>query len=611
MTRAASFDRASIDVEKRTANLSFASAEPVKRYFGTEVLGFGPDECDLSRLENGAALLLNHDTNCQIGVVERAWIEGGRGMATVRFSKSAEAQAIFDDVADGIRTKVSVGYNVNAAREIAKEGDDSTYLISSWQPYEVSIVSVPADDSVGVGRAANAIETEITVELLHPMKRNLLLNPDPAAGGGGSASVVATPVITGNETDVLRKRNADTIEILAIAERFAVPANEVREFITSGKSKSDFAEMVLARTGAKPLPVAKPNEDMTRSLGSYSVLRALRQAIDHNGNLTTGLEAEVSQQLRSERRGLAAPSGFLMPEAVMQRTLTTGAFATGGALVQTTVDGSQYVEYLRNKTVVDKLGARILSGLQGNLALPRGTSAATAYWLPDNGAGTVSDLNLGQVALTPHKLVAISRFTKDLMNQASLDVEGLVRDDLMKQTNLAIDLAALAGTGSAGQPLGVANILSGDTNTVTFSAAATWAKILSFETKVAQANADVATMGWVVSPATREKWKTNAKIGSTFPNFLWDNGTTPGEGMVNGYRALVTNQVGSANTVAEQVLFGNWADLIIGRWAGIDVVVNPYTDDATGAIKITLTQWMDVAARHGKSFCRSTDSGAQ
>jgi HK97 family phage major capsid protein/HK97 family phage prohead protease len=613
--RAASFDLSSIDVEKRTVRLSFASPEPVKRYFGNEVLGFTDGECDLSRLNNGAALLLNHDTNCQIGVVESAEINGERGYATVRFSSSAMAQDIFKDVQDGIRTKVSVGYNVNGARLIETEGDESTYRITSWQPYEVSIVSVPADDSVGVGRGAQPAETEIPLEIPETMKRIL---HDAAAGtahtgaaGGGATAAPTAHSVSADDSSVA-KRNSEIGEILAIGHKFNRPQEEIRAFV-AGKSLEEYRKHVLSAIGATALPTSTitPSEDMTRAIGKYSIVRALRVAMENNGRVD-GLEGEFDQELRKNRRGLDAPKGFLIPEAVMlHRTLTTGAFATGGALVQTTVDGSQYVEYLRNRTVVEKLGARMLSGLVGNLAIPRGTSAATAYWLADGASGTVSDLNLGQVALSPHKLVAISRFTKDLMAQASLDVEGLVRDDLMKQTNLAIDLAALAGTGVGGQPLGVANIPTAETNTVTFGAAATWAKVLSFETKVAQANADTENMAFVTSPNTREKWKTNAKIGSTFPNFIWDVGTSPGEGRVNGYRALVTNQVGSSAAVADQVLFGNWADLILARWAGIDVVVNPYTDDALGAIKITLTQWFDVAARHGKSFCRSTDSGAQ
>lgn len=613
MTRAASFDKSSIDVEARTVRLSFASPEPVKRYFGFEVLGFGSEECDLSRLKNGAALLWNHDTDCQIGVVLDAEITGDRAYATVKFSRSERGEEVFQDVRDGIRTKVSVGYNVNGAQLVETEGDDSTYRITNWQPYEVSIVSVPADDSVGVGRGAQTVETEIPLTIPESMNKRILLDAaagisSPGAAGGGSS---AAPTIEVDPNKVIAKRNAEVNEILALARQLNRSAEEVAEFV-NGKSLDEYRKHVLKDMGAKPLPVATPlpNDEMVRSIGKYSVVRALKCALENNGKVD-GLEGEFDQELRKNRRGLDAPKGFLIPEAVMlQRTLTTGAFATGGALVGTTVDGSQYIEYLRNRTVVEKLGARMLSGLVGNLAIPRGTSAATAYWLADGASGTVSDLNLGQVALSPHKLVAISRFTKDLMAQASLEVEGLVRDDLMKQTNLAIDLAALAGTGVAGQPLGVANLPSADTNTVTFGAAASWNKILSFETKVSLANADTENMAWVTSPNVREKLKTAPKVGSTFPNFIWENGAKPGEGMINGYRALVTNQV-TSGAVADQVLFGNWGDLILARWAGIDVVVNPYTDDASGAIKITLTQWFDVAARHSKSFCRSTDSGAQ
>ncbi len=621
MTRSASFDRASIDTDKRTVNLSFASAEPVKRWFGQEVLSFEPGDCDLSRLENGAALLLNHDTNNQIGVVEKAWIENGRGMATVRFSKAPEAQQIFDDVADGIRTKVSVGYNVNAAREIAKEGDDSTFLISSWQPYEISIVSVPADDSVGVGRAANGTETEIKVELLTPMNRTLL---DAAAGvvaqsGGGGAAAVVPPVVS---VTTVSDRNKESGEILAVAARCKIPMADAQRFISEGKSAADFNRHVIENHyRATPIDTAPDfsTRDAQNAIKRYSVRRLILAGIPDSGVKLDGAEAEVHAELR--RGAHQAPKGFLIPEVILQRmfvpdgdmrALSVTSFAGGQALVGTQTLGGQYIELLRNRPVIDRLGVRRLGGLVGNVAIPRGTGGATAYWLPASGAATKTDQTFGQLGLTPHRLVAATAFEKDLVMQASLDVEGVVREDLQLVSAIEIDRAAMLGTGNAGQPQGVVTVASA--TDVTFGGAATYGKFVDFETNVATGNALMGNPAYVISPATRGKTKVVTKIASSqYSNFIFEaqQGMFPGDGVINSYPAIVTNQVGAAAAVANQVIFGNWNDMFFASWAGLDLVVDPYSLAENGQIKVVLTQWCDVGIRHTASFCKSTDSGAQ
>lgn len=150
-----------IDSDKRTVRLSFSSEEPYQRYFGYEILGHEKGEVDLVRLNNGAPLLLGHDTTKQIGVVEIAKVSEGRGEALVRFSKSQLAEEIYQDVKDGIRRNVSVGYEVNkmVLVEASQKDDIETYRVTRWTPLEVSIVPVPADNSVGVGR-----EHEFNVE---------------------------------------------------------------------------------------------------------------------------------------------------------------------------------------------------------------------------------------------------------------------------------------------------------------------------------------------------------------------------------------------------------------------------------------------------------------
>ena len=150
--------------DKRTVELAFSSEEPYERFFGMEVLDHSENAVDMSRMTGGAPFLLGHDHNDQIGVIESARIDDDKiGRAVVRFSKSNRAEEIFQDVLDGIRTKVSVGYAVNDMElaEKGKDGNPDTYRVTKWMPFEASLVSIPADDSVGVGRSTEHNENKI------------------------------------------------------------------------------------------------------------------------------------------------------------------------------------------------------------------------------------------------------------------------------------------------------------------------------------------------------------------------------------------------------------------------------------------------------------------
>ena len=174
--RAAEFDRATFNEEKRTVELSFSSEEPVQRWFGYEILDHKPESVDLRRINLGGPLLMDHNTRDQIGVIEEARIgEDKKGRARVRFGSSTRAKEIFQDVKDGIRTNISVGYRVLKLVTEKIEKEVETLRATSWLPLEISIVSVPADTTVGIGR-----DDEPTFETTIETQRTEPMNPTPA-----------------------------------------------------------------------------------------------------------------------------------------------------------------------------------------------------------------------------------------------------------------------------------------------------------------------------------------------------------------------------------------------------------------------------------------------
>ena len=170
MQRSIAMEAPVVDSEQRTITFPFSSTYPVERWFGNEVLSHDPGAADLSRLNDGAPLLYNHDTNQLIGVIERAWIDGGRGYVTARFSQNDLAQQVMGDVADNVLRNVSFGYRVMNMVSDGGEGTDATYTATRWFPYEVSLVTIPADPTVGIGREESTGDNEVTVSIIEPVQ---------------------------------------------------------------------------------------------------------------------------------------------------------------------------------------------------------------------------------------------------------------------------------------------------------------------------------------------------------------------------------------------------------------------------------------------------------
>ncbi len=157
---------ADINKDDRTVELSFSSEDPYERYFGIEILDHEKSSVDLKRLNSGGALLLDHNPGKQIGVIEKSIIDetDKKGRAVVRFSRSDLGEEIYQDVLDGIRKNVSVGYRVNKMVLEEETDDKEIYRVTKWMPLEVSIVPVPADITVGVGRSENDDLYDIEIE---------------------------------------------------------------------------------------------------------------------------------------------------------------------------------------------------------------------------------------------------------------------------------------------------------------------------------------------------------------------------------------------------------------------------------------------------------------
>ena len=568
------------ELEDRTYEFPFSSEFPVARYFGNEILSHDAKAADLSRLNDGAPLLFNHNPDRVIGVVERAYIDGKkrRGYARVRFSRNPFAQEVLSDVKDGVLRNVSFGYSIDKMEERGS-GD---FVATAWSPYEVSVVSVPADPGVGIGRALEAESAASAAP-----------TPDPIPSMENTTTDLA--VVRAEAAEAERSRIAG---ISALCDKHNM-ADLGRQLIESGRSIDEARAAVLDKLDIKQEPVTMSAAEIgltEKESRSFSFLRAinyLANPTDRSARDAAAFEIEASDAAAAK---LGRQSrGITIPQDVLRRDLTVGAATAGGNLVATELDAGSFIDLLRNASALDQAGATVLTGLTGNVAIPRQSGAGTAYWVAESGSPTESQQTVDQVSLTPKTVAAFTDYSRRLMIQSSIDVENMVRSDLARVLALKIDLAGLYGTGSNGEPLGLK--LTTGIGTENFAAAIpTFAEVVALESDVATANALLGSPVYLMNAAMRGGLKTKAKDAGSGLFVMEGN-------EVNGYRGVLSNQVESGD-----LWFGNFADLIIGYFSGLDLMVDPYTHSTSGTVRVVAMQDVDIAVRHPESFSRGNDT---
>lgn len=573
----------SIDEENRRVRIGVSSTEPVERSFGMEVLGHDAGDINMEFIASGRApLLLDHDMTKQIGVIEEFKLDetAQRTIAVVRFGKSALAREVFEDVKDGIRMNISVGYRIDKLTRMNDK--DENYYKAKWTAFEVSSVSVPADQSVkvGVGRSKEKnITHKIEVKTMEKQDINL--------------DEVRTQTI--DEAKAEFKRNSKEIIDLAARHNKRDLADKA---IGEGVSIEEFRGQLLNEISnntplATPSDIGMSKEEVKR-FSLIKAIRALANPSDRRAQQDAEFEFECSATAAREQGKTA--QGIMLPADVLRNWNRDMNTSDDSTLIAEDYRGGDFIDVLRNSSSVMQAGATMLRGLQGNVVIPKKTVGAAGGWIATEGAAAAeSEFTTGSVTMSPKVIGAFTDATRLLLQQSSLDVENLIRNDLTQALATAIDLGALAGTGSSGQPTGISG--TSGINTTTFAAATpTWAEIVAMESSVANDNALNGSLGYICRPADFGTLKTVEKASGT-AQFV----VNPDNSM-NGYNVVRSNQVTSGD-----FYFGNFADLLIGMYGGLDISVDPFALSTSGGVRIVALQTVDVAVRHAVSFCKSSD----
>lgn len=596
----------SIDKEARTVVLSASSEYPVARWFGMEVLDHSESSVDLTRLRGGAPYLLQHNAwSGEIGAVIEAWIEERRLHVKLKLSRSEKAEEIWQDLLDGIRRNVSIGYIPLEMTLERTVGNLEFYRVTRWEPFEVSSVSVPADPTVGLGRSHEVTQNTIIV------RGSNMTGTNTPAVDTGTVEIRNQPSITFG-TDALAAERQRSADIFSLGQRFNQP-ELAQEAIQKGYSADQVRGLILERQPNQAPLTQKPLQNEERELPSfvkdvsaralglsnkeiaqYSLMRAINAAADNDWS-KAGLERQVSlalaDTLKKESRG------FYVPHDLLMRGMSKGDPSKGGALVDTDLRLDEFVDILRNKTVMAKMGMRMLGGLVGDLDLPKKISGSNFAWLGEGQNVDLSDFDLTTLPMSPKTIAGGIPVTRRLRKQAARSIESLIIDDLMDGLGVAIDLGALRGPGTGSQLLGLLN--QPGIPMIEFDGPGlTYGKAVDMRTKVASFNAATGALGYLTSVTQSGLAQQTEKFANT-GRTVWE------EGKVNGYRAEDTNQMPD-----DTWLFGDFSQVVMGLWGVMDLKVDTSTLAGSDGLVLRVFQDVDAAVRGKSSFCMATKKKA-
>jgi len=596
--------------------IAISSEFPVQRWFGKEILDHTPEAVDLSRAKDGLSFLDSHDSKSIIGVVNDVKLDKKdkvlRGV--VQFSRNPKAQEVKRDVVDGIRKYISVGYGVNEYKlDKSSKDEGDTYRATSWMPLETSSVAVPADPSVGHNRKAG--------ERGFPVK---VLNPSAERSAGKTTEEVMAET---DHAQVLIDSRKTAGEIVKLGKRHGIDQERVATWISEGRSLDAVSALVLEEVASRS---AKPNttpgaaetreqlELTEKEQREYNLARGIMTLIQNDeageDKRENCLELEISQTIERQHKG-GTHGGLFVPwsvknvHAIQKRAGLSSNVATAGQELKFTEPGA-FIDFLYNSMRVKELGATTISGLRDNVAFPKQTGKATGSWVAENPGSDVADSNLtlGQVPSSPHTYQSSTSYSRQLLAQAVIDVDTLVRADLSRDMALALDFAAIQGPTGGSSPVGIMNT----TGVQSFIVAAdggnggeiAYADVIKMIEDLEDVNADqLGSPAWLTTPSIKSLLKLTPRLANTIALPVWADNDT-----ISGYKAASSNQVpktgvrGSTSNNNAAIL-GVFSTMVIGMWgSGFELVVDPYRLKKQGMIELTTFMLTDVVLKYPQAF---------
>lgn len=571
----------SVPIEKDDlVEFSVASSEPFFRadddlnegYY--EVLEISDQAIDFSRLvDEKAPLLLEHDPDKQIGVVEKAWIEDGKLKANVRFSKNAKAQEILNDVKDCIRRNVSVGYIVEETHLQQNPGDFPTVYVTRWTPYEISIVSCPADHTVGYQRSLN-IGNNVNMNENEDVKEEVVEKTEETVVDENPAQKQVETVTTTEEVKEEVKEIDETEDILAAGE-LAGEEDLARQCIQEKRSLKEFKQLVKNKRNFK-------GNNSMENKKRYSITKAIRSI--WKGTKDAEYEMNISQ---TASRNLQADDHDLFIPMNELRALGPGA-GSGGALINTTYLPTEYVPLLRPELSLEKTGFHTIPSDGNPVSFAVMTSGATAAMYDLDGQLTDSDPKFTLKTLTPKKAGICVPIPFSLILQAQPEADAVVEEDMVNAIKELRDKMILVGSGTGNEPTGIYSTTG--VNEVATSGIYSWEGVVAAEAAIRKTNV-TGNLYWVMNSNDKAKFETTLKDDVAGATYLCE------DNKIKGYEVVVNNFLADG-----QIILGDFTDVAVAEFGPLKIKVDDISLAKKQAIQVIMDMEFDCCVRRPGSF---------
>ena len=616
--------------EKQFLEMTISSEYPVEDYFGFLILDHSEGAIVADRLKTGASFRDGHYGD-QVGIISNYSITPDRKLKIgVNFSPhNPRAIMLYKDYRDRFRKNTSVRFLVHELVLEKTIEDVNYYRAMKWEFIHGAGVEDGADPSVGVDRNFNKPSNTINI-------RSNTMTPEEIALKEKQDREAVEKAAKERELQIQQERNLEAIKIKERAKAHLKPEQQqlldrVQEkggadavinaasiyemartyqkefdkevnlidladkYVNLGTSERKFGDMIT------DLLTSKAQKAATRSLDGlgqkdrnqfsiskliHSIVPESKVNIDREIGIIKEYEEQNGISLQSKRGGRVIPIGLLFEK---QRTLVAGTSTQAGNLIGTNLMPSEFIPLARSKAIVDKLGIKVWSNLVGNPAVPTQTAAASGAWMADEVTPpSASDLTTGQKTLTPRTYKIKAAFSRLANLQSTPNIEQIAVDDLINVVSLVRDKSVHHGAGSgSNEPTGI--VATSGVGLGTVKTTFTFADIIAMETAVAAANLDVESMAYVTTPTLRGTLKGTEKATNQ-AIYLWDKNE------MNGYKAFATNQITTGF-----VFFGDYSQIVLGEWGGLELVYNPYTYDGA-IIQVSAYLTMDVVLRYAAAF---------
>lgn len=544
---------------------------------------------------------------------------GKLGGDKIVWGTSERAQVIMRDVESGVRRNISVEGDWDD-KDLVLDGDKEGIPViraARWTPLAAAIVDVPADPSVGVARSRDAAAEKQAEGEQHP----------PATAPAGRKHTMTEQEL--KERDALRAR--ETVEIFALARDYDVPQEQVNKHVTEGGSLGDFRAIVLrdfagekarkdADRAVETAKLARKTEGVAETipadkLAKFSFMRALigmARAMNPGSDLPKvddGLEREVSQEtvrlIRENPEGKTyTPRGMCIPWDLVRGNVRRefNLAGTGSNIIAQNLRPELFIDFLRAKLILAKLGCTMLTGLVGDVLIPKQSGTVSGGWVDEASAAPAGTPTVGQIKVTPHTLGAYTDISRQLLLQSTPSADTLVMNDLVESLARSIQTGCFHGTGANNQPVGLFVALSAGYQgyaaiteaTISSDGSPTYAECETMLAAMEEANVD-GEFKWALRPTAFRYFKSLGRVGTT--------GAVPAAVEEDGVKYLADTVVETTSSLTSKyAAAGRWDSCVMAMWGALDLTLDPYSLSTRGALRVVALQSLDFGYRYLPAF---------